>query len=117
LLDVAALVDFIYRGRVDPLNGIEYEISLNITPDTIILEIIRPEDIFRLENKLPIQHALSQSACRYSTATTNHLGCRVVVHFAMITDQLVMSFLHVIEVIVEDHDIAAAAHLSDSILL
>jgi hypothetical protein len=42
LLDVAALVDFIYRGRVDPLNGIEYEISLNITPDTIILEIVRP---------------------------------------------------------------------------
>jgi hypothetical protein len=48
---------------------------------------------------------------------TNHFGCRVVVHFAMITDQLMMSFLHVIEVIVEDHDIAAAAHLSDNILL
>jgi hypothetical protein len=30
---------------------------------------------------------------------------------------LMESFLHVIEIIVEDHDIAAAAHLSDNILL
>jgi hypothetical protein len=73
----------------------------------VTLRSCRLDDIFRPKDKLAIQHALPQSACQYSTATINHHGCHVVVHFTMLTDQLVMNFL----VIVEDRDIAEATHL------
>ena len=75
----------------------------------VILEAVRSEDIFRPKDKLAIQHALPQSACQYSTATINHHSCHVVVHFTMLTNQLVMNFLAY--VIVEDRDIAEATHL------